>query len=137
MRSMLTVVLALLIAALLSGMGGLGGTPEGTVPKTDENIKARLVDRSGVTTELSWFSMDGQVFVEGRKGDGQMTVFFRDLKDVGFGQVSGEDVPVDLVLKSGEHLQLKVRKRALFYGSTGVGSYRIPARDVSRIDFVY
>lgn len=135
MRGVLTTVLLLLAAAMLTGMGGLGGTPEGTVPKTEENIKAQIVDRSGVSTELSRFSMDGEVFLDGRRGEGHMSVFFRDLKEVSFGPVSGEDVPADLLLKSGSRLLLKVRKSAVFYGDTGSGAYRISAADVSRIVF--
>lgn len=136
MRRLLMIVLALLAAAMLTGMGDLGGVPAGTVPKTDENIKTQIVDRSGVSTGLSSFSMDGQIFLDGRRGDGRMNVFFRDLREISFGKVSGEEVPVELLLKSGSRLQLTVRKRALFYGDTGYGAYRIPARDVSRIVFV-
>lgn len=135
MRGVLTTVLVLLTAAMLTGMGNLGGAPEGTVPKTEENIKAQIVDRSGVSTELSRFSMDGEVFLDGRRGEGHMSVFFRDLKEIGFGPVSGEDVPADLLLKSGSRLQLKVKKGAVFYGDTGSGAYRISAGDVSRIVF--
>ena len=120
---------------MLTGMGGLGGTPEGTVPKTEENIKAQLVDRSGVSTELTMFSMDGKVFLEGRRGEGQMSVFFRDLKEVSFGPVSGDMAPADLLLKSGSRVQLKVNKGAVFHGDTGTGAYRISAQDVSRIVF--
>jgi hypothetical protein len=135
MRSALTAVLVLLAAAMLTGMGSLGGTPEGTVPKTDENIKARIVDRLGVSTEVNSFSMDGKVFLEGRRGEGKMNVPFHDLKEVTFGPVSGEDVAADLLLTSGSRHQLKVNKSTLFYGDTGYGAYRIAAGDVSRIVF--
>lgn len=135
MRVALTAVLVLLTTAMLMGMGNLGGTPEGTVPKTEENIKAQIVDRSGVSTELSRFSMGGNVFLEGQRGEGRMSVFFRDLKEVSFGPVSGNETPADLLLKSGSRLQLKVNKSAVFYGDTGYGAYRISASDVSRIVF--
>lgn len=135
MRCALTAVLVLLTATMLMGMGNLGGTPEGTVPKTEENIKAQIIDRSGVSTELSRFSMGGNVFLEGRRGEGQMSVFFRDLKEVSFGPESGNEAPADLLLKSGNRLQLKVNKSAVFYGDTGSGAYRISASDVSRIVF--
>ena len=135
MRALLTVTLALLTAALLTGMGNIGGYPEGTIPKTDENIRAHLVDRSGASTELTRFSMDGKVFVKGRLGDGQMSVFFRDLNEVTFGPASGKDVSADLSLKSGKRLQLKVNKSDIFYGDTGSGVYQISAGDVSRIVF--
>lgn len=136
MRGLLTAVLVLLTAAMLTGMGGLGGTPEGTIPKPEENVKVKIVDRAGVSTELSSFSMDGKVFLEGRLGEGKMSVFFRDLKEVSFGPVSGDDVAADLLLTSGRRQQLKVNKSILFYGDTGYGAYRIPAGDVGRIVFL-
>lgn len=135
MRNLLTAILTLLTAALLMGMGSFGGTKEGTVPKTDENIAAQLVDRSGVSNELTRFSMDGNVFLSGRRGEGQLTVSFRELKGVSFGPVSGNDVPADLRLKSGKQIQLMVNKSAVFYGDTGSGAYHIPAGNVTRIEF--
>ncbi len=135
MRGLVTVVLALLTAVLLTGMGNMGGTPEGTVPKTSENIKAQVVDRSGVATELTRFSLDGNVFIDGRRGEGVMSVFFRDLKEVTFGPVKGDDAPAELMLKSGLRVQLMVKKSTLFYGDTGVGAFRIAVGDVSRIVF--
>jgi hypothetical protein len=136
MRGALTVILVLLAAALLLGMGSVGGPAEGTIPKTKENIKAQIIDRSGVSTDLTRFSISGEVFLEGRRGDGTMSVFFRDLKEISFGPVSGNDVPADLLLTSGSHLRLNVHKSALFYGDTGFGAYRIAAGEVSRIVFL-
>ena len=135
MRNVLKVALALLTAALLMGMGSLGGTPDGTIPKTKENVQVQLVDRSGLSSELTRFSMDGNIFLNGRRGEGQMSVFFRDLKEVSFGPVSGSTTPADLLLKSGQRVELKVEKSAVFYGDTGSGTYHITAGDVSRIVF--
>jgi len=135
MRNLLTAILVLLTAVLLMGMGSVGGTKEGTIPKTEENIRAQLVDRSGVSSELTRFSMDGNVFLNGRLGEGQMNVFFRELKEVSFGQVSGNDAPAELLLKSGKQIKLNVNKSAVFYGDTGSGTYRISAGNVSRIEF--
>ncbi len=135
MQRILTTILVLLTAAMLTGMGNLGGAPEGAVPKTEENIKAQVVDHTGVSTELEWVSIDGKVFIEGRRGEGQMNVLFRDLKEVGFGQVSGENVSADLLLKSGSRQEIKVRKNAILYGDTGYGAYRILAQNISRIVF--
>jgi hypothetical protein len=130
------VSMAILCSALLlTGMGGLGGGPEGTVPETSENIQARVYDRSGAVAELSQFSMDGQVFLTGKLGDGDVTVFFKDLRQIDFTQVTGEYIPAKLQLDSGKALDLKIRKRAVFYGSTGFGAYQIRARDIKRIEF--
>lgn len=135
MKGLGAFILIVLVAVLLMGMGGLGGEPEGKVPETDENIKARVFDRSGVMTELTQFSMDGKVFLTGKRGNGEITVFFKDIRRLEFDQVIGENVPAKLLLDSGETLGLEVKKRAVFYGSTGYGVFHIRARDVKRIEF--
>lgn len=133
MRNLLILAIALLAAVLMTGMGNIGGPAEGTIPKTEENVRAQLADRLGVVTDLSRFSMDGNVFLGGRRGEGQMSVFFRDLQEVSFGPVSGNDVPVELLLKSGKRVQLTVEKNSVFYGDTGAGAFRIIAGNVQRI----
>ena len=135
MRGAVTAMLVLITAVMLMGMGNLGGAPEGTVPKTDENIKVLVVDRAGVSTELSQFSLDGKVFLAGRRGEGEVNVLFHNLKEVSFGAVSGEDVAADLLLKSGSRQQLRVNKGVIFYGDTGYGAFHIAAHDISRIVF--
>lgn len=133
MRNIMTAALVLLTATMLMGMGSLGGAPEGEVPKTDENLKVQLTDRSGTRIELSKFSMNGKVFIEGKRGAGELSVFFRNLKEIGFGPVSGDTVPADLLLKSGRRVQLAIPTNAVFYGDTGDGAYQISVRDISRI----
>ncbi|MBJ6751385.1 hypothetical protein [Geomonas anaerohicana] len=133
MRNLMTAALVLLTAAVLTAMASLGGAPEGEVPKTDENIKVQVTDRSGMKVELTRFSMDGKVFLEGKRGAGVMSVYFHDLREVGFGPASGDTVPAELQLKSGLRLQLGIRTGAVFYGDTGVGAYQISAPDVNRI----
>lgn len=135
MRGLVTGFLVLVASLLLTGMGGFGGTPAGTVPQTEEDIRAVVFDRSGVSTELTRFSLDGNVFIEGGRGSGKVSVFFRELKSLRFGEAGTNEVDAELLLKSGESLQLKVRKRAVFYGATPYGAYHIAAYDVDRIEF--
>jgi hypothetical protein len=135
MKGFSAIILIVLVAALLMGMGGLGGEPEGTVPETDENIQARVLDRSGVMTELTRFSMDGKVFLTGQRGSGEITVFFKNILELDFNKVVGEHIPAKLQLQSGEVLDLEVKKRAVFYGDTGYGAFQIRARDVKKIEF--
>ena len=135
MKYLLTVVLVLLGAVLLTGMGNLGGTPEGTVNKTGENIKVQVVDRKGVSTELAWFSMDGKEFIEGRRGEGKMNVVLHQLKEISFGPVKGEEVIAELLYKTGSRHQLQLNKSDKFSGDTGFGVYWITAADISRVIF--
>lgn len=132
MKRLWLSVFILLGALVLLGMGG---GPQGAIPEPEENHAVSLQDRSGTSARVSQFSMDGNVYFEGWLGDGQVTVFFRNLKSVEFGDISGEDVQVRLALKSGETLRVTGRKRARFYGTTPYGNYQIRASDVARIDF--
>jgi hypothetical protein len=132
----LQTALLLLAALLCMGMGELGGHPAGTVPETDVAITARVVDRTGVETSLTQFSMDAKTFLDAQRGSAQLTVAFQELARISFGKANGDLMPVRATLKSGDVLELSVRKRSVFYGSTGFGAFVIKARDVARIDFL-
>lgn len=129
------VILIVVLAIFCMGMGGLGGHPEGTVPKTEVRIQAELQDRNGISTNLNQFSMDGKTSLVAFRGKGTLTIPFEQIDTITFGDVSGDELKVDAKLKSGNVLTLAVRPRAQFYGSTGYGAFEIPAQDVYSIDF--
>jgi len=135
MKGFVASILVLFFAVVLTGMGELGGGPSGTVPETTENINARVFDRMGIMAELTQFSMEGNVFLEGTSGKGEITIPFKNLKSIEFGEIIGQDMFVSVQLKSGETLPLKVTKKAVFYGDTGYGAYRIRVRDIKRVEF--
>jgi hypothetical protein len=124
------------VVALFSmGMGGLGGHPEGTVPDTDVHIKAEIRDRSGTVTNVDQFSMDGKTSLAASRGQGKLTIPFQNIETISFGEIKGDEVKVDVQLKSGDAVTLSIRSRALFYGSTGFGAFQIKSRDVASIAF--
>ena len=132
----LLLVLALPTLLLLTGMGSLGGAPEGGVPQTEENIRVRLTDRSGAAVELKQFSLEGKTAVEGKFGSGLMTVFFRNIEKAEFVAAEGDNVTVRLALKGGEKLEVQVLKRRIFYGATSYGAFQIRARDIAQIELL-
>lgn len=127
---------ALVFLLLLTGMGSMGGAPEGGVPQTEENIKVRLTDRKGVALELTKFSLEGKTAIEGKLGSGLMTVFFRNIERADFVAIEGDDVTVKLKLKGGESLELKLRNRRIFYGATSYGAFQVRARDIASIELL-
>jgi len=129
------LVLMLVVAILCMGMGGLGGQPEGTIPETDVNIQAEVKDRGGVVTTLENFSMSGKTSLDAWRGQGHLTIPFKNIDMVTFGDNKGDVVMVDVKLKTGETMTLKVRSRAQFYGSTGFGAFQIKSKDLALIDF--
>jgi hypothetical protein len=114
----------------------LGGTPEGGIPETRENIRARVVDRTGTATELTRVSLDGSTFFEGYRGSGKVTIPFGEIQSIVFADRAQEEALADLRLKSGQELRLTVRRRAILYGDAGYGAFQIRVRDIRQIDFL-
>lgn len=129
------VVVLTVLSVFCMGMGGLGGHPEGTVPKTDVRIQAEIQDRNGISTNLNQFSMDGKTSLVAYRGKGMLTIPFEHIDTITFGDLTDDELKVDAKLKSGNVLTLAVRPRAQFYGSTGFGAFEIQAQDVYLIDF--
>lgn len=125
------------LVILLCGMGNLGGGPEGTVPKTDEDIRVKLTDNSGVVTELTQFSLDGVTALSGTRGSAQVTIMLRNIAAAEFLAGSDKDnVVVTVSLREGGDVQVKLGSRLLFYGSTGYGAFQIKARDIKRFEVI-
>ena len=135
MKRGLILLLLMLIALPCLGMGGLGGSPEGTVPETDVPIQADIKDRDGISTSLNQFSMNGKTFLDAFRGQGQLTIPFQHIDTVTFTEVRDEKLKVDVKLKSGDVMTLAIASDAEFYGSTGYGAFQIKAKDVYSIDF--
>lgn len=135
MKRLSVLAFVMIMALFCLGMGGVGGEPEGTVPETDVRIQARVIDRTGTVTNLNQFSMDGKTHLDAIRGQGKLTIPFQHIETVTFTKLSGDNMDVAVKLKSGNSMDLAVRQRAFFYGSTGFGAFRIKARDVASIEF--
>ena len=132
----LKLSLVLIVAIFCTGMGGVGGQPEGTIPETDVNIQAEVKDRDGVTTSLEKFSMAGKISLDALRGQGKLTIPFENIDTITFGDNKGDAVMIDVKLKTGETMTLQIRSRAQFYGSTGFGAFQIKSKDLALIDFL-
>jgi len=130
------LILVLIVAIFCTGMGGLGGQPEGAIPETDVNIQAEVKDRDGVTTSLEKFSMAGKISLDALRGQGKLTIPFENIDTITFGENKGDAVMIDVKLKTGETMTLQIRSRAQFYGSTGFGAFQIKSKDLALIDFL-
>lgn len=130
--------LLLLIAAIfLTGMGNISTAPVGTVPKAEEEIKARVTDQSGIVTNLEQFSLDGQTVIEGTLGHASLAIKLHDIETLTMGPAEEKDsMTASIKLKDGQEVQLQLRKRLIFNGSTGYGAFVIRADDVKLIQIL-
>lgn len=137
MHPMKSLLILLVAAIFLTGMGNLGGAPVGTVPKVEEEIKAKVTDQSGVVTPLEHFSLDGQTVIEGNRGNASVTIQLRDIESLTLHPTEvKEKISATIKLKDGQEVQLQLRKRLIFNGSTGYGAFVIRAVDVKLIQIL-
>lgn len=137
MHPMKSLLILLVAVIFLTGMGNLGGAPVGTVPKVEEEIKAKVTDQSGVVTTLEHFSLDGQTVIEGDRGNGSVTIQLRDIDTLTFRPADAKDkISATVKLKDGQEVQLQLRKRLFFNGSTGYGAFVVRAADVKLIQIL-
>lgn len=134
MRYFKLFLLMLISAIFLTGMGNLNGAPVGTVPKADEEIKATVTDQSGIVTKLEQFSLDGQTVVEGTRGNATVAIQLHDIETLTLSPIKGDDhIAAMIKFKDGQEVQLELRHRLIFNGSTGYGAFVIRADDVKQI----
>lgn len=137
MHPIKTLLLLLIAAIFLTGMGNLNGAPVGTVPKAEEEIKARVTDVSGIVTNLEQFSLDGQTVIAGTRGSADVTIQLHDIETLAMTPVEVKDtIAATIKLKDGQEVQLQLRKRLFFNGSTGYGAFVIRAVDVKEIQIL-
>ncbi len=117
------------------GMGGLGGSTVEKIPTPQKNIKGQVLDREGVKTSLSQFSMEGKVFLIGKRGDADVAIPFEDISQTLFQNPAGNDALVRVLLRDGKEVEIKIDKRSKFYGKAEFGTFLIEAKDLKSISF--
>lgn len=131
------LILLLLSTPFLTGMGNLGGSPTGTVPAVEEEIRASVTDQDGVVTSLEHFSLDGATVIEGMRGNATISIQLRDINTLLLRpSAEKENISATVKLKSGQEVHLQLRRRLVFNGSTGYGAFVIRAVDVKMIQIL-
>lgn len=119
---------------LLTGMGGLGGTPANTIPTPEKNFSATFTDKQDVVTMCTQVSRDGEVFFLGKRGEATVTVSFEKIKAAAF-KDGGNMVTAVIELTNGEVVKIEVDRDQRFYGNVDFGTFKIEAGDLKKVAF--
>lgn len=137
MKRFLAPILVFSTFLFLMGMGELGGSaPAGKVPSPEKNFPVRVTDREGIQTSLSQFSQEGKVFLMGKRGSAAVTIPFEKISQIQLQSAEGNDVWAKVSLRGAESLNLKLDKRAKFFGKADFGTFQIEIKDLKSIDFL-
>jgi hypothetical protein len=127
-------VFALFSWLLLTGMGELTGEPDNSIPTPDKNFDATFIDNQDVTVKCTQVSMDGEIFVWGKKGKGTVTISFEKIKAIEF--IGGDKfVTAEVELTDGKKVKIAVDNDKEFFGNLEFGTFQIEARDLKKIIF--
>lgn len=103
------------------------------IPDPDKAFNAVLTDIGGKTISLGQFSLEGQVYVLGNLGDGQVAVPFEKISRVDF--ANGENgLTATISLKTGERVVLQIRPQIKAFGKANFGFYRIDLGEVASLE---
>ena len=123
----------LLSAPLLLGMGFGDSQGPTRIPEPQANYRVVLVDQEGARVELTDFSVDGQAFVMGGLGQGQVAVPLEKVKAVDIVNQGGR-LKARISLAQGEPVELDLNGDLKATGRTSYGNFRISLSEVRRVE---
>ena len=137
MKRFLAPILIFSSLLFLMGMGGAGGSaPADKIPSPEKNFGVKVTDREGFQTSLSQFSQEGKVFLTGKRGSATVTIPFEKISQIQLLSAEGNEIQAKLDLRNHESLDIKVDKRAKFYGKADFGTFQIDAKDLKTVSFL-
>jgi hypothetical protein len=137
MKKFLAPLLILISILFMMGMGEMGGgVPADKTPTPEKNVSVRVTDREGIQTTLTQFSQDGKVSLTGKRGSATVSIPFEKISQAQIAALEGDDVQVKVSLRSQESLDIKIAKRAKFYGKANFGSFQIELKDLKAVHFL-
>ncbi len=132
-RPVLWILSAIIVAALLTGMGQ---GPGSKVPTPEVDFKVTVRDDQEIETKAHNASWDGKIFFSGTRGKGTVTISFENVKKVSsVGTFSGQKKDFRITLRSGDVVAVSFDDDAMFAGVTNFGTYRIMAKNIKEIIF--
>lgn len=93
------------------------------------------MDQQGTRVELTQFTIDGQSFIVGGVGQGQVAVPFDKAQSLELASQDGQLKAKVTLKQGGEPVQLVVTSTLKATGKTSYGNFRIPLGEVSRVEF--
>jgi hypothetical protein len=127
------IFISIIAITFLTGMGSLQGpaTP-GTIPKPAKNYSVLFVDQMDNATECNEASIEGTTFLEGKRGEGTLTVSFDNIDQISF-RLNAERLTGLVKHRDGETSEITLDKSRKAYGRTKYGTFQIRLSDLKKM----
>jgi hypothetical protein len=131
-KSKLAILAILALVPLLSAMSALQTQSPEKIPVPEKKYMATFVDQTDMITDCRNISIDGETFLEGKRGNGTNTIPFEIIAEVSF-MLEGEKLTGEVKLRDGNAVQLTFNKNQRAYGHTKYGTYQIKLADLKKM----
>ena len=128
----IAVLAILLLLPLLMAMGGLQGQNPEKIPVPERKFFVTFVDETDVITECRNASIDGQTYLEGKRGSGSNAIPFVNIQEVTF-LMKGETLLGVVMLRDGSTFKLDLNKDQRASGYTKYGTFQIKLGDLKKM----
>ena len=117
---------------LLTAMSALQSQSPEKIPVPEKKYVATFIDQTDMITDCRNVSIDGETFLEGKRGNGTNTIPFEIITEVSF-MLEGEKLNGAVKLRDGNVVQLSFNRNQRAYGQTSYGTYQIKLMDLKKI----
>lgn len=124
----------LVLTPLVLGMGVIGEGPANKIPVPDKKYTVTFVDQMDVVMECSDVSIEGNTFVDGKRGEGIVAIPFDRIRSVLF-QMEGKDLRGLIKLTDDTEVDLVLNKDRKAFGRTKYGTYQIKLSSLKKMIF--
>ncbi len=131
-RNALSVLIVLLLLPLLTGMGALQTQSPLKIPVPAKKYLATFTDQADFVTDCRDVSIDGETFLEGKRGKGVDAIPFENITEVLFLQ-EGAQLTGIVKLRDGSTMQLRLDNNKMAYGYTNYGTYQIKLSELKKM----
>jgi hypothetical protein len=129
-RRLLWIVM--LVLPLVLGMGSRSNDSPEKIPAPLKKFRASFIDQMDVLTQCTNVSIDGETYLQGKRGEGNYTIGFDRIASVVLHLSGGKLIGV-VKLRDGTSLELILNGSQKAYGFTGYGTFQIRLQDLKKM----
>jgi len=136
MKARLAIIGIIFSAFFLLGMGSMDQTDKpGEIPQPDKEVTVNISDNEGQFLNLTRFSLNGQAFLTGKLGAGQVAIPLEHVRVISL-LPEGKEVLAKLDMVDGTILNVHMEKSMTAYGKIKYGTYKIALDRLRKIEIL-
>ena len=131
-RNSLTIFILFALLPFLTAMSALQNQSPEKIPVPAKKFFATFIDLTDVTTDCREVSIEGETFLEGKRGNGSSSIAFDNITEISFLQ-EGDKLYGMIKLKDGNAIRLALNKNQKAYGHTRYGTFQIKLSELKKM----